>query len=388
MASLKKRGKYYSIVFKKRENDRQILKTYSLGTSYKKIADKKRIEYEKLFESGEIDPFDPHWNLKEYEKAQNSPLLSSDVDSYYLQDLSKSFLESKPHVTDATVKGYKSVIKLFTDHVGQSMTAPLIRANDIRSFCFKSSYSNATKRNYLRHLKAFFRWMHEEGIIETNPCADIRPPKKKDKLVDKIFGEDILNEIISAFRKYQLKNRENGHISHHTQQQHWFKPLITTAFYTGMRRKELIQLRWEQVNLDEREIHITDTKNGRERTVVIFDKLYLRLKAWHKLNGYPKMGLVFPSPRSTKRQEIALTGNNASRVFRYYARTEAKLKKTIHFHGLRHSCATFMIRQGFDVTMVKDMLGHKSIEVTMRYVNLVVNDRKRRAKELGLITEN
>jgi site-specific recombinase XerD len=386
MASLKKRGKYYSIVFKKRENDQQIFKTYSLGTSYKKIADKKRIDYEKLFESGEIDPFDPHWNLKEYEKAQSSSIMSSNVDSYYLQDLSKSFLKSKPHVTDATIKGYKSVIKLFSEFVGQSLTAPLVRANDIRSFCFKSSYSNATKRNYLRHLKAFFGWMVKEGIIENNPCADIHPPKKKDKLVDKIFNEDVLNEIITAFRKYQLKQRQKGHIAHQTQQQHWFKPLITTAFYTGMRRKELIQLRWEQVNLAEREIYITNTKGGLERTVIIFDKLFSRLIAWHKMNGNPKKGLVFPSPRSTDRHEIRLSGDNASKVFKSYACDKAKLKDTIHFHGLRHSCATFMIRQGFDVTMVKDMLGHKSIEVTMRYVNLVVNDRKRRAKELGLIT--
>ena len=97
--------------------------------------------------------------------------------------------------------------------------------------------------------------------------------------------------------------------------------------------------------------------------------------------------MVFPSPRSNDRIEISLTGNNVSKVFKSYVK-EAGIKDTIHFHSLRHSCATYMIRQGFDVTMVKEMLGHKSIQVTMRYVNLVVKDRKDRAKKLGLITEN
>lgn len=388
MASLKKRGKSYSIVFKKRENGRQITKTYSLGTSYKKIANKKRVEYEKLFESGEIDPFNPHWNLKEFEKTQKLSENATLVDSYYLSDLLKEFLDSKPHVTQATLDGYESVVGLFINFVGQSMTANLVRPSDIRSFCFKKEYANATKRNYLRHLKAFFGWLKKQKIIEKNPCSEVRPPKNKDNLVNKIFDENTLEEIISAFRKYQLTHKKNGHITQPHQQQHWFKPLITTAFYSGLRRKELVQLRWEQVNLDEREIHVTDTKNGRERTVIVFDKLHQRLKAWHKLSGKPKKGLVFPSPKSTKKHEIALTGNNVSRVFRFYARKEAKLKDTIHFHGLRHSCATFMIRQGFDVTMVKEMLGHRSIQVTMRYVNLTVSDRKNRAKKLGLITEN
>lgn len=86
--------------------------------------------------------------------------------------------------------------------------------------------------------------------------------------------------------------------------QHWFKPLITLAFNTGLRRKESIQLRWEHVNLDNRFIRVTDTKNGSERTVPIFDQLYWRLKAWHKFIGHPESELVFPSPKSTSIQEI------------------------------------------------------------------------------------
>lgn len=386
MASLKKRGKNYSLIFKATIDGKTITKTYALGTTYKQIAEHKKTEYEKLYQRGEIDPFDPNWSLKDYELSQSSGVSNVISGNYYLTDLEEEFMEYKSHVSSATEKGYKSVIKLFIGHVGQSMTANLIRPNDIRTFCFNSKYSNATQRNYLRHLKAFFNWMEKEEIIEENPCKEIKPPKKKDKLVDKIFDEKTLEAIFDAFDEHHAELRQDKRNEHPPHQQLWFKPLVITAYYTGLRRKELVQLRWEQVNLKEREIHVTDTKNGLERTVVIFDTDYLALKKWHKFSGSPKKGLVFPSPRSTDKLEIKLIGNNVSRTFKKYAYKKAKLPKSIHFHGLRHSCATYMIRKGFDVTMVKDMLGHRSIEVTMRYVSLVVNDRKRRAKELGLIS--
>jgi site-specific recombinase XerD len=47
-----------------------------------------------------------------------------------------------------------------------------------------------------------------------------------------------------------------------------------------------------------------------------------------------------------------------------------------------------MLRQGFNVIEVKEMLGHKSIEITYRYVHLISDDRKNKAKQLGLITNN
>ena len=387
MASLKKRGKKYSIVFKKHINGKQVIKTYALGTSYKKVAEHKRVEYEKLHQRGEINPFEEGWSVKKYEKSQQVSAKPTTSDSYYLEDLKNDFLKYKAHVTESTKRGYKSVIKLFIEHVGRSMTAPLVKPADIRTFCLNTNYSNATQRNYYRHLKAFFAWMTQKEIISENPCDDVKPPKQKDNLVEKIFDDATLKTIFTTFRKTQLKHKKSGAITHDTQKQHWFKPLITTAYYTGLRRGELVRLRWEHVNLSERELYVTDTKGGNERTVIIFDQAYKRLVAWHKLQGYPGKGLVFPSPRSNDRIEIALIGDNVSKVFKSYVE-KADVKDTIHFHSLRHSCATYMIKQGFDVTMVKEMLGHKSIQVTMRYVNLVVKDRKDRAKKLGLITDN
>lgn len=386
MASLRKRGKKYSIIFKTHIDGKPVMKTYALGTRFKNIAEEKKVLYQKLYEEGKIDPFQEGWSVKEYEKLQNeSNGKVAVVDSFFLDDLKKEFLKTKSHTAEATRDAYGSVIKLFIEDVGRSMTATLIKPSDIRTFCFKSGYANATQRNYYKHLKVFFTWLADKGIIEENPCEEVTPPKKKDKLVDKIFSEEELSQIFDAFKAHHKKCEENRHIVQESLRQDWFIPMIQTTYFTGLRRKEITQLKWHQVDLKNREIHVTDTKNGRERTVLIFDKAYHTLKKWHKESGKPKNGFVFPSPKSHEKKQRSLPGDYVSKVFKDYVK-KAKLKDGIHFHGLRHSCATYMIRQGIDVTMVKEMLGHRSIEVTMRYVSLNVTDRKNRAKELGLIT--
>lgn len=385
MASLRKRGKNYSIIFKTHIDGKPVMKTFALGTKYKNIAEEKKVNLQKLYEAGEIDPFQDGWSVKKFEQRQSEMGTAPMSASYFLDELKEDFLETKSNTTEATKKGYKSVINLFIESVGRSMTANLITPSDVRTFCFNQKYATATQRNYFKHLKAFFAWLTEKEIIETSPCDEVKPPKKKDKLVDKIFSEKDLEIIFDKFNEHHAMCEKNRHIVQSSLRQHWFIPLITTAYYTGLRRKELVQLKWHHIDLDNREIRVTDTKNGRERTVIIFDKVNETLKAWHKKNSEPDSGFVFPSPKSTKKQQIGLPGDYVSKVFKGYVK-KTNLKKGIHFHGLRHSCATYMIRQGFDVTMVKEMLGHRSIEVTMRYVSLAVKDRMNRAKELGLIT--
>lgn len=288
-------------------------------------------------------------------------------------------------MTPKTKKNYDQIINQLIDQVGYTMPITKINADDIRAVCLRHHLANATKKNYRKHLKAFFRWVEDRGLIDTNPCDEVKTPKPKDNLVDKIIEEADLKRLFKAFRGYQRAPKKAGLITSDNRRQFWFKPLVTLAFYTGLRRKEILQLQWTHVNLQARFLRVTDTKNGRERSVPIFDPLYWRLRAWRKLMGNPQNGLVFPSPRSTPDRQYQLTGNYVSDRFKFYTR-KAKFKESIHFHGLRHSCATFLLRNGFNVIEVKNMLGHSSLEITNKYVHLVANDLLATANRNGLIT--
>lgn len=205
MASLTKRKGNYSLVFKTTLNGKSYKKTYTLGTKYKRVAEQKKLEYEKLCDAEEINPFDDDWNLQKYEKELAGTSLTSPI----INALQRQFLKEKTNVTEKTKKMYKYIIRQFMDQVGHSMPVTKINANDIRTFCLRPKLANASKRNYLKHLKAFFNWVIEKEILETNPCDKIGLPKTRDNLVDKIIDENDLNEIFRKFKAYQksIKNQ-------------------------------------------------------------------------------------------------------------------------------------------------------------------------------------
>lgn len=382
MASLKKRGKNYSIVFKKHIAGKPVLKTFAIGTKYKKIAERKKVEYEKLYESGEIDPFEAGWNLSDYESEKND---HSSEHAVILDRLVDEFLESKTGVTQKTKDTYDEILKRFSSEVGKTMPIQKVNSGDVSKFCLRKDLANASKKNYHRHLNAFFNWLKENDIVEKNPCKEVNLPKVKDNLSEKIIEEDELEELFKAYRESQFKKRKTGRINRKMAKKNWFRPLVMLGFYTGMRRKELIQLNWRNVYLEDRMIRITDTKNARERTVPIFDPLYDVLIAWHRFQGQPVKGLLFPHPKSTPIHEFPLAGDHVYRVFKKYVK-KAKLKSSINVHSLRHSCATFLFRKGFDSLEIKKMLDHSSLDVTNKYVQLVTTDLLDKAEKKGLIT--
>lgn len=383
MASLRKRNGNYSIVFVTHVDGKRIQKMFSLGTRRKQIAEQKKNQYEKLYESGELNPFEPGWNLKEFEQRQMDIEGAGDR-SLYLSDLKDEFLESKTNITQKSKDAYDDVIGRFAETVGESLPIHRVTVKDLQEYCLNPGLANASKKNYLRHLKAFFNWAVKEELIQKNPCNEVMVPKVKENVVDKIIDESQLKHMLITFKKIQREKRAQGELKNVMAKKLWFRPLMTMAFYTGMRRKEIINLDWSHVKLEERFLRVTDTKNGQERTVPIFDPLYKILKVWHRHQGSPGHGLVFPHPRSTNRHKFPLLGNHISKTFNDFAK-KAGIKKTANFHGLRHSCATFLLRKGFNVIEVKNMLGHRSLEVTNRYVHLVANDLITTASRTGLI---
>ncbi len=191
MASFKKRNGNYSLVFKMHLDGKPITKTYALDTRYKKVAEQKKLEYEKLFESGQINPFADGWNLKEFEKTQQ--LHGTAFTSPHLTPLIKKFLAQKTHVTAKTKQTYRYILREFADQVGCTMPIRLVTTDDIRSFCLRENLALASKKNYLGHLKAFFNWVLEKEFREDNPCDGIRLPKTRDNLVEKIIDRQQLD---------------------------------------------------------------------------------------------------------------------------------------------------------------------------------------------------
>ncbi len=135
----------------------------------------------------------------------------------------------------------------------------------------------------------------------------------------------------------------------------WMKAPIALAAFTGMRRGELLALRWLDVDLSNRRLYLHETKNGSLRVLVL-----------NELAAQVFASLPLGSPADT-----VLTGVNPQRLTVYTKRVFVKLGiQDASFHSLRHTAASWLVMQGVDLYAVGQLLGHKTPRMTQRYAHL------------------
>jgi integrase len=135
----------------------------------------------------------------------------------------------------------------------------------------------------------------------------------------------------------------------------WMKAPIALAAFTGMRRGELLALRWLDVDLSNRRLYLRETKNGNLR-VLVLNELAVRVLA----------SLPQGAPAETVLPEV-----DPQRLTVYTRRLFAKLGiDDASFHSLRHTAASWLVMQGVDLYVVGQLLGHKTPRMTQRYAHL------------------
>jgi len=140
----------------------------------------------------------------------------------------------------------------------------------------------------------------------------------------------------------------------------WLREIIIFALNTGMRQDEILSLKWSEIDLPRRAATLLFTKNKEKRTVPLNQTVMALLSAKGRVRSIS--GYVFTSQAETK-----IDARNLLRAF-YAARTKAKLED-VRFHDLRHTFATRLVQSGVDLYVVKELLGHKTITMTMRYAH-------------------
>jgi len=150
----------------------------------------------------------------------------------------------------------------------------------------------------------------------------------------------------------------------------YLKAIVITALTTGMRKGEILNLKWSNVDLDKRLITITLTKNNELRILPINKLLYKTLKSLAK---HTKSEYVFAHEN----------GNPYNDIKKVY---HIALKKAgitdFHFHDLRHTFASRLIMAGESLKTVQELLGHKDLKMTMRYSHLSTAHKQNAVEKL------
>ena len=149
------------------------------------------------------------------------------------------------------------------------------------------------------------------------------------------------------------------------------KAILATVYSCGLRVSELTNLKITDIDSNTMTVTIRQSKNNRDRVVVLAEKLLILLRDYFK--EYKPKEYLFEGRTNGRYSERS--------VQQLLKQLLAKLKinKQGSVHSLRHSYATHLIEQGTDVRFVKDLLGHKSIKTTLIYTHLT-DPAKRKIK--------
>jgi len=137
------------------------------------------------------------------------------------------------------------------------------------------------------------------------------------------------------------------------------KPIVITALNTGMRKGEILSLKWDNVDLKHGFILLDMTKNGERREIPINNTLKSVLQGITRRLDIPYV--FFDSATGKAYQDVKRSFNTALR--------KAKIRD-FKFHDLRHTFASQLVMAGVDITTVKELLGHKTLTMTLRYSHL------------------
>ena len=131
---------------------------------------------------------------------------------------------------------------------------------------------------------------------------------------------------------------------------------------TGMRPKELAQLRFEDIDFNRNTIRVKTAKYGRAREIRVSEKLMLELRL------HPWEGKLYPSVDTLRRAYVKAR-------MRLIKRTGRHDLKTISLYSFRHWFATKTYRKTKDVIYTRYILGHKSLNQVLRYVHLTMSEK-------------
>ena len=218
----------------------------------------------------------------------------------------------------------------------------------------KRGVSSSTVHGHARGIRAFVRFLHVEEYVEkqiqvTMPRVEVKPMR--------VLSEEELGKVLKACRRPRDR------------------ALILFMVDTGLRRSEVLFLTWLDVDIAGGVVNVRRTKNKKPRSVFIGVKTRRALLKYRRIVSHGDNQSLFQSVSGRRFKSSGLR-----QVFRRISK-RAGIKFSAH--DLRRTFATLSLRNGMNPLHVQSMLGHSSLEMTRRYIQLVKDDLMKAHSEHG-----
>jgi len=140
--------------------------------------------------------------------------------------------------------------------------------------------------------------------------------------------------------------------------------LLMLTYGSGLRVGEVVRLKPDDILSDRMLVRVQQAKGRKDRLTILSKKALENLRIYYKI--YHPEKYLFVGKDKSEPMPIA----TASKMYNY-AKAKAGLTKGRGIHTLRHCFATHLLMQGVDIQLIKEFLGHKSIETTLVYLHMV-----------------
>lgn len=216
--------------------------------------------------------------------------------------------------------------------------------------------SPATVNRHLGVLSKIFSLAEDAELVESNPCKRVRKFRLDNQRMRVLSAEEEMR-LFSALGKNEL-----------------VKQIVQIALNTGLRRGEIFDLKWFDLDFGRGLIQVRVSKSSRKRLVPMNETVRSLLNSLEKTSEF-----VFPSPKTNRRL------NQIKTSFRK-AVDKAGLED-FRFHDLRHTAASRMAAAGADPFTLMKILGHSDIRMTARYTHATDAALKRAVTNLDVFSQ-
>jgi len=240
-------------------------------------------------------------------------------------------------------------INYWINHIGNKNISDINRYDILSGINnLPSHYKNSTINRFKAAISALLTFAVNEYDLKDNPARLVKSRPENNQRT-RYLSEDE--------RKRLLKESKNSS---------WdkFYLLILLALTTGARRSEITNLKWSDIDFINKTATVNQTKNGEPRVLPLTNSVINEMKSFNQ-----EFELIFHSPKKPDKPYD-------------FRKQWVKLLKMADindftFHCIRHSTASYLAQQGVSLIEISSILGHKQIQVTMRYSHLAISNKQK-----------
>lgn len=244
--------------------------------------------------------------------------------------------------------------------------------------------SGNTVNRDLAPLRAAFVHGLEHDLVDVNPLARFKPAKVDSRGRVRFLSdaeEDRLRAALLAREQAQREARERHNQWRRERHRRplpslarvrycdHIQPMVLLSLNTGVRRGELFALEWRDVDLVRAQLTVrgASAKSGTTRHVPLNDEALEVLTVWREQRRRRRKDLVFESPRGGRLDNVESAWRSV---------LKAADLTDFRWHDLRHSFASRLVMAGAGIEVVRELLGHATLTMTLRYAHLAPEHKR------------